>query len=277
MKIVLATDGSKHARWAMQWIPRLPLVASPKVVALHVVDLVSLRAPFMVQSAVAGIEPALRAETSRMEERAKKVMAETHHFLHTSRLAGSVRLERDRPAVAILNHARRGDLVMLGSRGLSSLDRFMLGSVSTQVALHAPCSVLVVKQSARPVRRLILATDGSKSSTKAARFLCDEFHPQGIAIEVVHVVSSRKHAELKEASRALVHRDAERLKKAGYTVSEVAQIGHPAGEIITVAERRNVDLIVAGAKGLSAIARFFLGSVSTKLVQHSPCSVLIIR
>ncbi|MGH7231674.1 MAG: universal stress protein [Nitrospiraceae bacterium] len=277
MKIVLATDGSKHARWAMQWIPRIPLVDSPKVVALHVVDLVSLRAPFMVQPAVAGIEPVLRAEASRLEERAKKVMAETQDFLDASRLAGSVRLERDRPAVAILNHARHGDLVMLGSRGLNSMGRFMLGSVSTQVALHAPCSVLVVKQNARPVRRLIFATDGSKSSKKAVRFLSEEFRPQGIEVELVHVIPSLKHSKLKDASRALVHRDAERLEKVGYTVSEVVKAGHPSEKIIKVAERRKADLIIAGAKGLGAIARFFLGSVSTKLVQHSPCSVLIIR
>ena len=44
-----------------------------------------------------------------------------------------------------------------------------------------------------------------------------------------------------------------------------------------VAERHKADLIICGAKGLGAVARFLLGSVSTKLVQHSECSVLIVR
>jgi len=44
-----------------------------------------------------------------------------------------------------------------------------------------------------------------------------------------------------------------------------------------VAERQKVDLIVAGAKGLGAIARFVLGSISSKLVQYSTVSVLVVR
>jgi nucleotide-binding universal stress UspA family protein len=54
-------------------------------------------------------------------------------------------------------------------------------------------------------------------------------------------------------------------------------LGHPADEIMKAAERHGTDLVVCGAKGLGAVARFFLGSVSTKLVQHSACSVLVVR
>jgi nucleotide-binding universal stress UspA family protein len=39
----------------------------------------------------------------------------------------------------------RADLVVLGSRGLTGLRKFLLGSVSQTVARHAPCSVLVVR------------------------------------------------------------------------------------------------------------------------------------
>jgi nucleotide-binding universal stress UspA family protein len=43
------------------------------------------------------------------------------------------------------------------------------------------------------------------------------------------------------------------------------------------ASREHADLIVMGAKGLGAIARFLLGSVSTRVVQHAHCSVLVVR
>jgi nucleotide-binding universal stress UspA family protein len=82
---------------------------------------------------------------------------------------------------------------------------------------------------------------------------------------------------LKEAGQVLLDRDAERLVKAGHAVSGTFKLGHPADEIIKVADRHKADLIVAGAKGLGAIARFFLGSISTKLIQHSTCSVLVVR
>jgi nucleotide-binding universal stress UspA family protein len=57
----------------------------------------------------------------------------------------------------------------------------------------------------------------------------------------------------------------------------VCQLGRPAEEIMKVASKHRADLIVMGAKGLGAIARFLLGSVSTRVVQHSSCSVLVVR
>lgn len=277
MKIVLAVDGSKHGRWSMQWVPRLPLVASPTVIAVHAIDLVSLRAPFVAQSIVAGNQPYLRAEVSRLEQQAKRVSAETKDFLASAQIPGKVVVERGTPAPSILKHARRGDLIVLGNRGLTGLDRFMLGSVSQYVTLHAPASVLVVKQPPRVIRRIVLATDGSKSSNKALRFLMEDIRPENIDIVVVHVMPFLRYPELKEAGQVLLDRDAERLVKAGHAVSGTLKLGHPADEIIKVADQHKADLIVAGAKGLGAIARFFLGSVSTKLIQHSTCSVLVVR
>lgn len=277
MKIVLAVDGSKHGRWSMEWVPNIPLSARPKVVLVHVLDVAALKAPFVRQSIIAGNEPYIHAEVSRHEQQAKRVSAEGKDFLASAHLSGKVLIERGAPAPAILNHARRGDLIVLGSRGLTGLDRFMLGSVSQLVTLHAPASVLVVKQAPRVISRILLATDGSKSSTKAMRFVMEDLRPENIEIVLVHVMPRLRYPELKEAGQALIDRDAERLIKTGYAVNEVLKLGHPAEEIMKVADRQRADVIVVGAKGLGAVGRFFLGSVSTKLVQHSACSVLVVR
>jgi nucleotide-binding universal stress UspA family protein len=277
MNIVLAVDGSKHGRWSMQWVPRLPLVVSSKVIAVHAVDLAALKAPFVAQSMIAGNQPYLRAEVNRLEQQATRVSSETRDFLASARISGKVVVERGMPAPSILKHARRGDLIVLGSRGLTGLDRFMLGSVSQYVTLHASASVLVVKQPPRVIRRIVFATDGSKSSNKALRFLMENIRADNLDIVVVHVMPFLRYPELKEAGQALVDRDAERLVKAGYEVSGTVKLGHPADELIKMADRHKADLMVTGAKGLGAIARFFLGSVSTKLIQHSTCSVLVVR
>jgi nucleotide-binding universal stress UspA family protein len=277
MNIVLAVDGSKHGRWSMQWVPRLPLVVSPKVIAVHAVDLAALKAPFVAQSIIAGNQPYLRAEVNRLEQQATRVSSEIRDFLASARIPGRVIVERGTPAPSILKHARRGDLIVLGSRGLTGLDRFMLGSVSQYVTFHAPTSVLVVKQPPRVIRRIVFATDGSKSSNKALRFLMENIRAENLDIVVVHVMPFLRYPELKEAGQALVDRDAERLVKAGYEVSGTVKLGHPADEVIKMADRHKADLMVTGAKGLGAIARFFLGSVSTKLIQHSSCSMLVVR
>ncbi|MBI4402485.1 MAG: universal stress protein, partial [Nitrospirae bacterium] len=178
MKIVLAVDGSKYGRWATEWLAHLPFATALQVTALHVVDLVSLRAPFMSQPIVVGIEPFIQAEAKRLQAQGKRVAAEAKALLSSLNIQGKAIAERGAVAPTILKHVRRGNLVVLGHRGLHALDRFLLGSVSSQVTLHAPCSVLVVKEPPRPIRRVLLAADGSKASDMALRFVVKELRPR---------------------------------------------------------------------------------------------------
>lgn len=68
-----------------------------------------------------------------------------------------------------------------------------------------------------------------------------------------------------------------KLLQAGYRVEQVPTIGNPADEILKVADTHEADLIVTGAKGLGAVGRFLLGSVSTRVAQHASCSALVVR
>ena len=281
MRIVLGVDGSKYSEWATGWLAKMRFHAASKVMAVHAVDLHALRAPFLVQPVIVGSERYIQEEIKRLLKRAKLVSSETRDRLAALDVPGTVRIEKGPVAPMILKHARRGGLVVVGSRGLDALDRFMLGSVSTYVTLHAPCSVLVVREPPRPIRQVVLATDGSPSSAKALTFLIRQFRPlkdgDPIEVTVVHAMPFLKYPELKEAAKVLVQRAAERLEKAGYRVREAARLGKPAEEIMKVAKQGRADLIVTGAKGLGAVARFLLGSVSTKIVQRSTHSVLVVR
>jgi nucleotide-binding universal stress UspA family protein len=286
MKILVATDGSKYGEWAMGWVARLPVTTGMDCTVLHVMDVEALRAPFMFQPVVIGNEPFIQEEIKRIEARGKKTVAAAKAQLAALNLKGKVLAQRGPVGPTILKQApRRDGLVVVGSRGLDALDRLMLGSVSNQVTLHAPCSVLIVKEEPRPLNRVLFATDGSKASDKALRFLTTRLRPEQAAgegkgpIEVViaHVMPFLKYPEVKEAGSRLVEGAAEKLIKAGYVVEEVVRLGKPAEEILKIAGKKKSDLIVTGAKGLGAVARFLLGSVSTKLVQHSACSVLVVR
>jgi nucleotide-binding universal stress UspA family protein len=69
----------------------------------------------------------------------------------------------------------------------------------------------------------------------------------------------------------------QKLIKAGFTAEPVYQLGNPAEEIMKAAVEHDADLIVMGAQGLGAVDRFLLGSVSTRVVQHATCAVLVVR
>ena len=73
----------------------------------------------------------------------------------------------------------------------------------------------------------------------------------------------------------VVHADFVRVKRV--LARHAAVEGDPATVITETAQETGADLIVMGAKGLAAIDRFLLGSVSTRVVQHADCAVLVVR
>lgn len=75
-----------------------------------------------------------------------------------------------------------------------------------------------------------------------------------------------------------VQRIKEQAKAAKTAVNVVVQESpSPADAIVEYAEKNGVDLIVIGNKGAGAVERFLIGSVSSKVVSHSPCSVMVVK
>ena len=287
MNVLVATDGSKYGRWELNWVAMLPFVEPAKVMALHVLDIGALRAPFLAQPVMAGNERYIQEEIQRMESRSAKTLKEATQQLTSLKLKGTVRKEQGAVAPVILKRVpKRDGLLVVGSQGLDALDRFMLGSVSMKLIHHATCPVLVVKGEAAPLRRITLATDGSDASAKALAFVLTKFQPHRstgkggrvpIHVSVLHVMPFVKYPGLKEANHKLIEESVRKLITAGFTAEPVCRLGKPAEEIMKVAAKHHADLIVMGAQGLGAIARFLIGSVSTRVVQHANCSVLVVR
>jgi len=157
------------------------------------------------------------------------------------------------------------------------------------------------KDKAAPLRRIILAIDGSAASAKAQEFVLANFQPgrstgKGgrvpIPVSVVHVMARqplapiefrfkapwiRSEKKVKDAGLRLVRQSAQQLIQAGFTAEPVCKVGDPAEEIITVASRQHADLIVMGARGLGTLDRVILGSVSMQVMQYADCPVLVVR
>lgn len=287
MNVLVATDGSKYGGWALNWAATLPLVERPRVTALHVLDVAALRAPFLSQPVMAGTERYIQEDIQRMEARSAKALQEAEQQLASLKLAGTARKEQGAVAPTILKRApKRDGLLVVGSQGLDALDRFMLGSVSTNLIHHAACPVLVVKGEAAPLRRMILATDGSGASAKALKFVLTKFQPNRstskgerapIHVSVLHILPLVMYPGLKEASKKMLEQSVQKLIEAGFTAEPLCYLGNPAEEIMKTASRQKADLIVMGAKGLGAVARFLIGSVSTRVAQHAKGSVLVVR
>jgi len=204
----------------------------------------------------------------------------------------------------ILDRAKEAqvDLLFVGSNGASGLAKFFLGRVAASVVSHAPCSVEIVRirEGKLPgIHRILLATDGSEFSARAARSIAERPWPEGTEIEVLSVVElhlgavqalleppymdnqqleSQREEAMKRAEAAVASA-VEILSKAFPKVSESISVllDGPKAVIIEEADKWGADLIVVGSHGHRGIERFLLGSVSEGVALHAKCSVEVIR
>ena len=285
--LVAMMDGSEYGRWALNWVAQLPFVERPRVTVVHVMDTTTLRVPFLPLAVVTSEKAYLQEEIDRMEAGSAQIISAIKQQLATLKLKGTVLKEQGAVAPEILKHVPKQDgLLVVGSKGVDTLNRFMLGSVSTNLISYATCPVLVVKEEAAPLRRVTLATDGSVASAQALEFVLTKFQPgrstgkrgrMPIHVSVIHVEPSSWNPEVMGVGHRSVERSVRKLIEAGFTAEPVYQLGKPAKAIMQVASKQHADLIVMGAKGLGGIARVLLGSVSTRVAEYATCSVLVVR
>jgi nucleotide-binding universal stress UspA family protein len=143
--------------------------------------------------------------------------------------------------------------------------------------------------------KVLLAVDGSDASMSAVAATAALSMPADSTIEVVSVIpdwfapegspwpkvirvdppTDRDRVQDDVARRL---QDIEDRVRMGAVHTEVRVLeGRPAAEIVTEAARFGADLIVMGARGQSAVRRLLLGSVSSEVVDHAPCPVLVAR
>lgn len=143
-------------------------------------------------------------------------------------------------------------------------------------------------------KNILVPVDGSEGSWRAlssAIALGEKFESE---LTVVNVIQPYNNAALLAVplDNATITQGNSELEKVGDRVLEMAQerlenykgkveycleVGHPSERILALAKKSKCDAIVVGSRGLSGIAEFFLGSVSSKVAQYSPVPVLIVK
>jgi nucleotide-binding universal stress UspA family protein len=123
-----------------------------------------------------------------------------------------------------------------------------------------------------PGRKLLVGYDGSDSSRKALDRAA-AFTGYGDQLLVVNVIPDQEG--LTRSSRLLDEAESRLILQRVVCRTE-SLIGKPARELMNLAADTGADLIVVGT-GKTALQRLFLGSVSTEVVHHAPCDVLVVR
>lgn len=170
------------------------------------------------------------------------------------------------------------DVIVVGRRGKRGLARLMLGDATLKVIGNAKCSVMVVPKAAGMwSKRVLLATDGSRSSDAAAVLAARISQCCGTPISVLSVEVPSHPPQRQAEAWPTVKRVAEFLAKEGATVDAVVERGEPHHVIIDTTRAKGADLIVMGSHGRTGLGRLLLGSNSERVIGQATCPVLVVR
>jgi nucleotide-binding universal stress UspA family protein len=135
--------------------------------------------------------------------------------------------------------------------------------------------------------KILLATDGSKEAQLAATTAADLANSTSSELHVVLVGELRptflaqtevEPAELEREAQSQLDEEVRSVEEAGGTVKEAyLRLGKADEEVVELAERMGIGLIVMGSRGRGRIRRALLGSVSESVVRHAHCPVTIVR
>jgi len=301
MKILLATDGSEHARASANFIKQFPFPKESEVIVLTVIDdefFTKEEAEQLNKEQLSVLDEAGQAA----KEFGGKTVKEEAEQLKKEGFKVTTIVEVGHPADKILSFAEKLqiELIVMGSRGIGGIKQFLLGSVSEKVVNHAECSVLIVEKGesvglkengVKKDWQILLAYDESEPARKAVE-LCASlpFDPLAeITVLTVLPLLTTYRQDIRQHLNKIWHQKKKRAQEALTRVAERLHQGIPkvstqlqespdvSEEILSMAEEIEADLIVIGNKGKSGVEKFFLGSVTDRIAKHAQCAVLVVR
>jgi nucleotide-binding universal stress UspA family protein len=289
--ILVPTDGSDGAVAGARRGIDLAVTLGASLHVLSVVDTDEAGPPLGL------LDADERAEQERLLEAEATGAVEAVAGMARDRLPGDVTtaVERGAPATAVADYARRHgiDLIAMGTRGRSGLERALLGSVAEKTIRTASIPVFAVPRAAGDAARpdeheheyddVLLPTDGSEGAVAAIDLGVALADAYDATVHTVYSVETGRlpategveplHDALEATGREALSTVRERARAAGVGVSAHLGRGPAARVILSYVEDHGVDLVVMGTHGRSGVERYLVGSVTETVVRHAAVPV----
>lgn len=284
-KIIWTTDFSENAKASLPYAEEIASRFDTDLVLVHVL----LDIPFFYASFL-GDSSAYLAAMERAREEASSELENLAKNLRNRGVATKVMLLEGSPYTEIIGFAEKqgADLIVMSTRGLSGLERVLVGSTAEKVVRNASCPVLTVhEQPETPlkIRNILLLTDLSNLSKKAFAPAAELAGALSAKLTLLHIMETNvplgKEDE-KTLADALVgvmeglltdtvaEEFRERIAKV------VLKAGDTAGGVARFCEDNPVDLIVMTTHGRSGLRKTLLGSVAEKILRSVEIPVLTV-
>ena len=275
-KILYADSGAENAQDMLKILLELPATKKTKVSILRV------------------ISPKTTQEESEAQENAAARINDLVVKLGTNCDETACRVEEGEPKTTVLKVAQEidADLIIMGSRGLGKLQSILSNSVSQYVFQLTDRSMLLVKDDiyVKKLKRVMVAIDKSPAASYALDLtlaLLKDYQDAEIFLTRINpdLDPNLKLSPSDMENNPILAPAIAKVKRMGLEYRCLVTGGRPAQKICSLAEARNIDLLVLGsperrpsiAKNLPDIERLLGSSLSDYIRIKAPCPVLLAR
>ncbi len=187
-----------------------------------------------------------------------------------------------------LSEAEGCDLIVMGAKGMLSLEKTLMGDTTAKVIGYSVKDVLVVPEKATlGFGKIMVATDGSEYSRRAMARALDFAESYGSELDVVSIVEivpeiysiapqavEERIQKAEEYMASLKKQaDSRNIKSQGF----VRDSAEPYNVITEIAQKEQTGLILMGSHGRTGLSRILMGSTAERVIAHAPCPVLVVK
>lgn len=294
-RVLVPLDGSELAERAI--VPAMTLAAATRgsVLLLHSMTLVHMALPEFAGEYdwhwPVGSRERSRQQAQAYLERIKARHGQPPVTLETRMVEGD-------EAGMIVDSAESSavDLIVLSPHGRSGVRPGAIGTVAERVLHHAPCPVLLVRDTA-PVDHVLVLLDGSALAERilapafaaARQFDADvtllrvnePLLPHNYHDVATEWITGDTYGQMMRTRAgdlcAYLEQVAERYRPLGFTVATRVESGPAADAILQAVHAGHYDLVAMTTHGRSGLRRWLYGSVTGKVLRQTDRSLLIVR
>jgi len=275
--ILWPTDFSRESQEALLYVDVFAKAFDAKITALHVSPDFSLAlydeaSPALQQELILQMDVSKKKARARIQAMARKKGISFHKIVVAEGSAAKKIIEAA--------EKEKADLIVMGKRGQSFVEKIMIGSVANHVLRHSPIPVLVTKKRKQKfqVKKILVPTDFTKKEDAERNFAWKLAQGFRASLTLLYVLElfGQEFRMVDKMFEAVMDKFSKRKERRGVEVTkQVTKAVHAAQGIVDYARQRPHDLIVMAACA-SPLGRLFLGSTTEKVISSTDLPVFVI-
>lgn len=283
--ILIASDFSKHADWALQ---RAIDLAKSNQAKIHFLHVVTPPLSLIGRSSDIELHPQSLSEKKKIEEQILKQLKRNTHELFASTAVVMGRASDEVVRCADENHC---ELIVVGAHGRYYINEYVLGTTSGSIIRQSHVPVLLIKKEPDfSYHRIVIATDLSEASKETVQFMFKRFPTA--TFQLLHIVDvyyrqffnptdlDEEFVDTKNPkARNIFEKLEEFLNQCQVDKSKFERKimgGYYADCIITQTQKWKADLLAFGTQSKSGLHYLLMGSVAKRILHLSAVDMLAV-